>query len=269
MIRRLAALWRPPSRPRSRWPSRLLLVRHGESAGNVARDAAHAAGHARIDIADRDADVPLSSRGVEQSRALGKWIAQRPLFERPEILLSSPYRRARQTGEFIAEAGALPPSASPIVVDERLREREFGVLDRLTRSGIVELYPEQAEIRARLGKFYHRPPGGESWCDVILRLRSLVDTLSLHYPCRRVLIVGHEVVVLCLRYLLEDLDEERILAINSQGDMANCGVTEYVYQDGGRSKEGSLVLVRYNETAPLHEHGVAVTTAPDAKVAAR
>ena len=269
MIRRLASLWRPSGHPRSRWPSRLLLVRHGESAGNVARDAAHAAGQARIDIADRDADVPLSHRGIEQSRALGKWIAQRPLSERPEIVLSSPYRRARQTGEFIAEAGGLPPTAPPMVVDERLREREFGVLDRLTRSGIVEFYPEQAEIRARLGKFYHRPPGGESWCDVILRLRSLVDTLSLHYPGRRVLIVGHEVVVLCLRYLLEDLDEERILAINKQGDMANCGVTEYVYRDGGHSKEGALVLVRYNETAPLQDEGVPVTTAPDAKVAAR
>jgi probable phosphoglycerate mutase len=269
MNRLLSWLWRPPGHPRSRWPSRLLLVRHGESAGNVARDAAHAAGRSRIDIADRDADVPLSSRGIEQSRALGQWISQRPVSERPEILLSSPYLRARQTGELIGEEGALLPAATSMVVDERLREREFGVLDRLTRSGIAEFYPEQAEFRARLGKFYHRPPGGESWCDVILRLRSLVDTLSLHYPGRRVLIVGHEVVVLCLRYLLEDLDEQRILAINAQGDMANCGVTEYVYQDGGGATEGSLVLVRYNETAPLHEHGAPVTTAPDAKVAPR
>jgi probable phosphoglycerate mutase len=269
MFRHLASLWRPSDHPRSRWPSRLLLVRHGESAGNVARDAADAAGLARIDIPDRDADVPLSRRGVAQSVALGKWIAQRPLAERPEVMLSSPYRRAQQTGELIAKEGALPPDAPPMVIDERLREREFGVLDRLTHAGIVELHPEQAELRARLGKFYHRPPGGESWCDVILRLRSLVDTLSLHYPGRRVLVVGHEVVVLCLRYLLEDLDEARVLAINRQGDMANCGVTEYVYKEGGGSKQGTLALIRYNETAPLHEHGAPVTTASDAKVAAR
>jgi 2,3-bisphosphoglycerate-dependent phosphoglycerate mutase len=269
MIRRFLPFFRTVSPPHARWPSRLLLVRHGESAGNVARDAAHAAGQARIDIADRDADVPLSSRGVDQSLALGQWIADRPLSERPEIVLSSPYRRALQTAELVAEAGAALPDAPPAVVDERLREREFGVLDRLTRSGIEQFYPEQAEIRARLGKFYHRPPGGESWCDVILRLRSLVDTLSLHYAGRRVMIVGHEVVVLCLRYLLEDLDEQRILAINKQGDMANCGVTEYVYQEGGRAKTGALVLVRYNETAPLSARGAPVTTAPDAKVATR
>lgn len=269
MIRRLASLWRPPVQQRSRWPSRLLLIRHGESAGNVARDLADAAGHSRIDIAERDADVPLSSRGVEQSRALGTWMTQRPMSERPEVVLSSPYLRARQTAELITEAGALVPGSSQMIIDERLREREFGVLDRLTRAGIVEFHPEQAEFRTRLGKFYHRPPGGESWCDVILRLRSLVDTLSLHHPGRRVMIVGHEVVVHCLRYLLEDLDEQRILAIDSQGDIANCGVTEYVYQDGGSSKEGTLALVRYNETAPLQEQGAPVTTAPDAKVAPR
>ena len=75
-------------------------------------------------------------------------------------------------------------------------------MDRLTRTGIEQLHPEQAEFRKLLGKFYHRPPGGESWCDVILRLRSALDTISLHHSGCRVLIVGHQVVVLCMRYLL-------------------------------------------------------------------
>ncbi len=46
-----------------RWPERLWIVRHGESAGNVARNVAHAAGLPEIDIAGRDADVPLSPSG--------------------------------------------------------------------------------------------------------------------------------------------------------------------------------------------------------------
>lgn len=259
----------PAGEQRSRWPSRLLLVRHGESAGNVARDAADAAGSARIDIADRDADVALSARGAEQSSALGRWLAQWPIEQRPEIVLASPYKRARDTATLICKAGGLVSDAPPPVIDERLREREFGILDRLTRAGITELFPEQAQFRFLLGKFYHRPPGGESWCDVILRLRSAVDTLSLHYPGRRVLIVSHEVVVLCLRYLLEGLDEEQIMAIDALGDVANCAVTEYVYQEGSAGKPGALVLTRYNETAPLEEQGVPVTAAPDANVAAR
>lgn len=269
MLRRLASLLHAPGQPRPHWPSRLLLVRHGESAGNVAHDAAHAAGQARIDIADRDADVPLSERGIEQARALGSWMAAQPASARPEIVISSPYRRACQTAALVREHGGLVPDAPSTVVDERLREREFGVLDRLTHQGVAELMPEQAQFRALLGKFYHRPPGGESWCDVILRLRSAVHTLSLHYAGRRVLIVTHEVVVLCFRYLLEELDEAQILAIDAQGDVANCAVTEYVYRQAGRDGGGSLLLDRYNETAPLRTQGAAVTTAPDAPVAAR
>ena len=264
-----SSLFGSNGRQRSRWPCRLWLVRHGESAGNVARDAAYAAGSARIDISHRDVDVPLSPRGIEQARALGRWMAAQPAKQRPEIVLCSPYLRARHTAELIRDAGGVADHAPPPVVDERLREREFGILDRLTAAGIAELFPEQAKARTLLGKFYHRPPGGESWCDVILRLRSAMDTVSLHYPERRVLIVTHEVVVLCLRYLLEDLDEARILAIDRQGDVANCGVTEYEYQERGRSGEGRLVLSRYNATAPLEKHGAPVTTAHDANVAAR
>jgi broad specificity phosphatase PhoE len=183
------------------------------------------------------------------------------------MLLSSPFRRARQTAEQIRAAGGLLPESPSDVVDERLREREFGILDRLTTAGIAELFPAQAEARKQLGKFYHRPPGGESWCDVILRLRSAMDTLSLHYSGRRVVIVTHEVVVLCLRYLIEELDESQILAIDRQGDVANCGVTEYEYREAHPGEAGCLVLLRYNETAPLERAGAPVTSAPDAPVA--
>jgi 2,3-bisphosphoglycerate-dependent phosphoglycerate mutase len=258
-----------PFHARSRWPSRLLLVRHGESAGNVAQDAAHAAGLQRVDIGGRDADVPLSARGREQSAALGHWLASRPVSERPEVVLTSPYRRAMETAALIRDSGGLAPASPTMVLDERLREREFGILDRLTHAGIAQQFPEQAQFRAVLGKFYHRPPGGESWCDVILRLRSAMDTLSLHYPGRRVLIVSHEVVVLCLRYLLEGLNEQQILAIDRQGDVANCAVTEYEYHGSGGVKDGAMILLRYNETAPLQRQGAPVTLAPDANVAAR
>lgn len=250
-----------------RWPKRLWIVRHGESAGNVARDAANAAGLGRIDIAERDVDVPLSALGERQAEALGHWFARMPVDERPEVALASPYLRARQTVKRIEAEGGLTPGAILQCADERLREREFGILDRLTTVGIRELHPEQAEFRRAMGKFYHRPPGGESWCDVILRLRSALDTLSLHHAGQRVLIVGHQVVVLCLRYLLENMTEQEILAIDAQGDVANCGVTEYVCEPSGAG--GDMQLVRYNFTAPLEREGAPVTRAPDAPVAAR
>lgn len=251
-----------------RWPRALWIVRHGESAGNVARDAAQAAKAARIDIGLRDVDVPLSELGVRQATALGHWFAGMAPDERPDVLLVSPYLRARQTAEQIGNVGGFGIGLTDHQVDERLREKELGLLDRLTRLGIEQEFPEQAALRQRVGKFYHRPPCGESWCDVILRLRSALDTISLHYSDRRVLIVGHQVVVLCLRYLLEGLDEERILEIDRQADVANCGVTEYRF-DPEQGSHGGLALKRYNFTAPLTRESTSVTAEPDAQAAAR
>ena len=246
---------------RQRWPSRLWVVRHGESAGNVARDLAHAAGAAMIDIDMRDMDVPLSELGEQQARALSRWFAAMPADERPDVVLASPYLRAVRTAELVS-------LGTKVLIDERLREREFGILDRLTTAGIRERFPAQAEHRAILGKFYHRPPGGESWCDVILRLRSALDTISLHHADKRVLIVGHQVVVLCLRYILEDLTETEILAIDKAGEVANCSVTEYAFEPDCPD-DCRPVLQRYNFVAPLEHAATPVTTAPDAAVAAR
>lgn len=250
------------------WPARLWLVRHGQSAGNVARDEAHAAGAPRIALEGRDVDVPLSPLGEEQSRALGRWFARQPELERPDVALTSPYLRARQTTELLRQAGGFAPRTPPTVVDERLREKEFGILDGFTTLGIAAEHPAQAGFRRMLGKFYHRPPGGEAWTDVILRLRSTLDTLSLHHEGCRVVIVAHQVVVLCLRYLLENLDEQRILAIDREADVANCSLTEYRFPTG---HDGTVTpsLVRYNFIVPLETAGAPVTTEPDAKVAVR
>ena len=251
-----------------RWPDTLWIVRHGESSGNVARNAAYAAKLPVIDIAERDVDVPLSPTGERQSEALGRWFAAMPVGGRPTFVMSSPYLRARYTASLIEAAGGFEHS-TPTRTDERLREKEFGILDRLTRIGIEERFPEQAEMRARVGKFYFRPPGGESWCDVILRLRSVLDTISLHHsgPGCRVLLVAHQVIVLCLRYLLEDMTEEEILLIDSQGEVANCGVTSYT-MDRTRDS-GHLQLRAYNFVAPLEDAGAPVTSAPDAPAGAK
>jgi probable phosphoglycerate mutase len=253
---------------RQRWPERLWIVRHGQSAGNVARDAAHEAGHGVIDIAIRDVDVPLSGLGHQQAAALGHWFASLPAGQKPEVVLSSPYVRARQTARAICEAGGVLESARQPIVDERLREREFGVFDRLTANGIRQKHPDLAEHRALLGKFYFRAPGGESWADVILRLRGALDTISLHHADRRVLIVCHQVVVLCLRYILEELDEASILAIDKAGEVVNCGVCEYDFEpDDDRLCVPRLT--RYNFAAPLIEEAAPVTSEPDAMAGTR
>jgi 2,3-bisphosphoglycerate-dependent phosphoglycerate mutase len=253
---------------RQNWPERLWLVRHGQSQGNVARDAAHEAGLQEIDIDLRDVDVPLSELGFRQAEAAGRWFAQLPRDERPEIVLSSPYIRARQTADTICKAGALAGGPARAIIDERLREREFGVFDRLTTKGIRERYPREAAHRGRLGKFYHRAPGGESWADVILRLRSMLNTINLHYCDRRVLVVCHQVVVLCFRYILEELDEAQILAIDKQADVLNCGICQYEFEPDA---DGLCVpaLSLWNHGTPLDAEGAAKTSEKDAMVGTR
>jgi broad specificity phosphatase PhoE len=218
-----------------------------------------------IDIAARDMDVPLSELGERQARALGRWIGRLGDDERPNVVYTSPYVRACETSKLALETAGIGLGDVTFVVDERLREREFGVLDRLTRVGIKERYPQQADFRAHLGKFYHRPPGGESWADVILRLRSLLDTLTRECCGERVMVVSHQVVVLMFRYVLERMSEEEILGIDRAAELANCSVTSYRY-DPSRQPHGGMLLTRFNEVAPMEEEGAEVTREPDVPV---
>ncbi|GAB3447036.1 histidine phosphatase family protein [Massilia solisilvae] len=250
-----------------KWPQEIWLVRHGQSAGNVARDAAEAAAGLHIQIAERDVDVPLSALGVRQSAALATWFAALPAARQPNVVLHSPYVRARQTALAVLER--LDRSELLAVqVDERLREKEFGILDRLTTHGIKHKYPELYEQRQHVGKFYFRPPGGESWCDVILRLRSVLDTLTREYCRERVLIVAHQVIVNCFRYLIERLDEAAILEADRAGDVPNCSVTAYRF-DPALGKRGKLALQLLNFVAPLEAAGAPVTVGKDVPTAAK
>ena len=244
------------------WPARLWVVRHGQSAGNVARDAAESQGLHLIDLVTRDADAPLSGLGNAQAQALAHWFAQMPEAERPRSFLVSPFVRAQQTMWAVTDAMAL--DRDDIHVDERLREKEFGILDGYTRAGIEAKFPELHAQRALVGKFYFRPPGGESWCDVILRLRSMVEVLRRDHVGDRVLVVAHQVIVNCLRYLLECLDEAAILAMDKAADVPNCGVTEYALE--GTGNDMRFLQQRANFVLPLLEAGAPVTTAKDQPV---
>lgn len=252
--------------PEQKWPQTIWIVRHGQSAGNVARDQAEAAGLPLIDIATRDIDTPLSALGEQQADALGHWFGQLPPDQQPNVVLCSSYVRARRTAEIAMQSAGIDLDDITFNADERLREKEFGILDRLTKFGIVQKYPELHEQRTHVGKFYFRPPGGESWCDVILRLRSVLDTISREYRRERVLIVGHQVIVNCFRYLFERMDERQILEIDRIADVPNCSVTSYEF-DPSRGKNGKLVPNLVNFVAPLREAGAPVTAEPDVPAA--
>ncbi|GGL89208.1 histidine phosphatase family protein [Nakamurella endophytica] len=200
----------------------LVLVRHGESTGNVAATAAAAAGLPVIDVGLRDADVPLSPTGRDQARAFGDWLGDPSSGFAPDSVWCSPYLRARETAEIgLAAAGV----DLPVRVDERLRDRELGILDLLTAVGVEQRFPEEAARRRWLGKFYYRPPGGESWADVALRLRTLLADLDRTDDGHRVLVVAHDAVITLVCYVCLGMSEADLLDLAARTTVTNASVT--------------------------------------------
>ena len=90
----------------------------------------------------------------------------------------------------------------------------------------------------------------------------MIDTITREYRGERVLIVAHQVIVNCFRYLFERMDERAILDADRQGDVPNCSITSYRF-DPTASKNGKLVLDQVNFIAPLRETGIPVTVQKD------
>ena len=219
-----------------RGPDQLVLVRHGESCGNLADAEAREKGAERLDLSARDADVELSDTGRSQADAVNKWL-QEHRSEQPEIVLSSPYRRAAETAE--RAVGGL---GLDVIFDERLRERDLGVFDGLTGAGIRSAYPEEAERRKKLGKFYYQPPSGESWCDVVFRIRSLVGDLREAFDGTSVWVFTHQAVITSFRYVLEGLDEEELMEIDASTQLGNASMTRF------RRGENGFELLSFGDT---------------------
>jgi broad specificity phosphatase PhoE len=208
-------------------PKLIWLLRHGESTANIARHKAERENSLTIDYAEREMDIPLSDAGVQQSVSAGRWFKFQPV--KPTLIFTSPYLRTIETARFIAENAKF--ENVEIFHDERIRERELGIFDRLTWRGSVEKYPDECAKREQLGKFYYRPPGGESWCDVALRVRNFWRDLCLHHADEKILIVTHEVVVRIFRYVVERMTEAEILAIDKSCDILNGAVSSYHFDD--------------------------------------
>jgi len=243
---------------RTRWatgPRSITLVRHAESTGNVADAAAHRRQAESLDLDLRDADVPLSDTGREQATALGRWLNQPsevrgPHGTRPDAVISSPYRRASETARIACEGLGLD-----LDQDERLRERDLGLFDGLTGRGIQSRHPAEAERRSRLGKFYYQPPSGESWVDVVLRVRSFLRDLE-GLDGADVWLFTHQAVIMAHRFALEGLDEEHVLKLSRDLPLPNVSRTLYT-RDGDR-----MALQVFADTAALDQAEVATTHEP-------
>lgn len=241
----------PPPRP---LPHRLVLVRHAESLGNVADRHAREHHAERLELLARDADVELSDIGTVQARALARHLREHEPYP-PTVAISSPFRRALSTAETSLEG--LAAEAPALLVDERLRERDLGAFDGLTGDGIRAAYPDEAQRRQRVGKLYYRPPGGESWCDVVLRVRSLLLTIAAEHPDQTVWAFTHQAVIMSFRIALERLDEAQALDLDRSAPLPNCSLTTYA-RDAER-----LVLLGFADTTAVDRADAPVTAEPE------
>jgi broad specificity phosphatase PhoE len=236
-----------PSAPPAPAGRRILLVRHGESTANVAAAAAERAGRDVIEVEARDADVPLSGLGREQAATLGGALRDRldADWQVTARVWSSPYRRARETAR-IASGG------EAFLVDERLRDRELGILDTLTSRGVDARLPEEAARRRWLGKFYYRPPGGESWADVALRIRSFLHDV----PDGTAPLVAftHDAVVSLFVYVLLRYDEDELTRFLADRAVSNASITSFA-----ADAEGCWRLESFADASHVVASGVPAT----------
>jgi 2,3-bisphosphoglycerate-dependent phosphoglycerate mutase len=209
-------------------PAALTAVRHGQSTANAAFALANATGALTVPITERDADLPLTDLGRAQAADLGRRLATCP----PQLVYCSPYLRTRETLHIALasahEHGGPHPATIPVLHDERLRDRETGAWEMITEAALRRKYPEDIARREHVGHYYFRPPCGENFPDVQLRIRSVLAEALPAAAGRHLLIVAHDAVVLMLRMILDPLDEAAFLDLWARhGAVTNCAVTRW------------------------------------------
>jgi len=205
---------------------RILIVRHGESLGNVDRSV-HAT-HA-------DHAIPLSEKGHAQAQAAGQFLAGflaeveeaegsegrfPPSYIRPRLWVS-PYLRTRQTADGIEEGigrvGAsvlYPGNDKPVPQFPRIRDRkehlalceqQWGLFDGVSDEDLPVLFPnEHAHYKKQEdfeGRFWARMPLGESRWDVAVRVHQAFGTWhrdAERHGIEDLIIVTHGVTARCL-----------------------------------------------------------------------
>ena len=186
-------------------PTDLVLVRHGRSEGNEAREQSKrgdSSAYTDRFRARRNREWRLTDLRIAQARAAGDWIGRHvsPTFSR---YYTSEYLRARET------AGHLKLPAACWVQDILLRERSWGRADFvMPESERHELFAAELAAR-REDPCYWRPPEGESLAEVCLRVERVLTRLTRECPAGSCIVVTHEDVMWAARFMLERMTQEQ------------------------------------------------------------
>jgi 2,3-bisphosphoglycerate-dependent phosphoglycerate mutase len=151
-------------------PTRIIAVRHGETAWNVA---------ARI---QGQLDVGLNDTGRWQARRVGEALASEDI----ATVYTSDLGRAHQTAQSIGKATGVP-----VVPDQGRRERSFGLFEGKTFTEIEETWPDQAHNWRQRIPEWQPPEGGESLLQLRERVTRTVEALAARHPGQQIVVVAH------------------------------------------------------------------------------
>lgn len=156
-------------------PENLIVIRHGESIGNLAKRKSENGDNSLLERlrGTHTAHWPLTKKGIDQAKKTGQFIndyfinEQKIFFDRMYV---SSYARAMQTAAYLELIRA------KWIVDTRITERDWGELDRMTEDERLEKFGEAIAMR-KVEPFFWTPPNGESMNDVTIRDRDFIDSL--------------------------------------------------------------------------------------------
>ena len=150
--------------------TRIIAVRHGETAWNV---------DARI---QGQLDIGLNDTGRWQARRVGEALASETI----TAVYSSDLGRAHETAQAVAEVTGLP-----VVADEGLRERSFGIFEGKTFDEIHETWPDHAHNWRKRIPEWQPPDGGESLLELRERVTRTMQELAARHPGELIVVVAH------------------------------------------------------------------------------
>lgn len=159
-----------PRTNRTKEPVTLIVVRHGETVWNAQHRW------------QGWLDSPLTPRGEEQARQAAEVLRQWPIAH----IYSSDTGRALRTAEIIASGRGL--ATQPVAA---LRERNYGGYEGLNREEIEQRYPGTRFREGTDRRETWRPPDGETFEEVRVRLRPFLDEVIRRHAGQTVLLVTH------------------------------------------------------------------------------
>jgi len=207
-------------------PLELVLVRHGESEGNLAQRRSDKGDDSdwRTSFSDRHTSrYRLTDEGRKQAVECGKYIQENisPTFD---YYFTSEYVRAQET------AALLDMPNANWVVSWDIRELDKGVLGGLSKIERAEQYAQELRRRAR-DVFFWEPPGGESLANMCLRIDRFLHILEEECSGLRVLVVCHGNIMEGFRLRLESMTQRDYLEWQSDPDprskINNCQIFHY------------------------------------------